>query len=251
MLSQREPSGQAVPPASSFRRAGSLNITSRCASSWRRHWHGACSPAIKAPAPARSCPRRLQAPRQLAGIRHASPSAALVWSLGGSGGRLAVARGQCPHAADGPQTLRATMTPAPFQSASRRSPSSPYVLKRRTAGLIMPHGGTPPTGHGPFGCPPQCGAQKQARRFLPKGYSTTRRSGCSSPTRSQARHIASLQFECFPVAPVQSMHNEFKVVSPLLLRVWATRVDRWLLPTPTSQADLRSSQMENGRHQPA
>ena len=89
---QRDPPVRRCPPPPLIRRTGSLNITSRCASLWRLHWHGACSPAINTPAPARSCPRRLQAPRQLAGIRHASPSAALVWSLGGSGGRLAVAR---------------------------------------------------------------------------------------------------------------------------------------------------------------
>ena len=137
-----------------------------------------------------------------------------------------------------------------FPSASRSSPAACYVLIRRTAGLVMPHGGTPPTGHGPFGCP-QPGWRAEGRLTISLGAQQFAHSGCSSPTRSQARHIASLQFECFPVAPVQSMHNEFNVVSPLLLLVWATRVDRWLLPTPTSQADFRSRQMENGRHQPA
>jgi hypothetical protein len=95
------------PPSPSIRRAGSLNITSRCASWWRLRWHGACSPAINTPAPARSCPRRLQAPRQLAGIRHASPSAPLPSDFGRVGGQARCrSPGRCPHAADGPQQLR-------------------------------------------------------------------------------------------------------------------------------------------------
>ena len=108
-----------------------------------------------------------------------------LWA-GRGAGSLSLAR-TCPHSADGPQTLRATMTPAPFQSASRRSPSSPYVLKRRTAGLDMPHGGTPPTGHGPFGCPQPVWRAK-SRLTISLITQQFAHSGCSSPTRSQARH---------------------------------------------------------------
>ena len=175
------------PPPPLIRRAGSLNITWRCASSWRRHWHGACSPAINTPAPARSCPRRLQAPRQLAGIRHASPSAALVWSLGGSGGRLAVARGDMSSRGGRASDATQRRALAPFQVL-------PAIARRLLCAhaphgwASVPHGGRPSTGHGPIGCPKCCGAQKQARHFMPTGYSTTRRSGCSSPPRSQARH---------------------------------------------------------------
>ena len=43
-------------------------------------------------------------------------------------------------------------------------------------------------GTAPLDARNQCGAQKAVRRFMPTGYSTTRHSGCSSPTRSQARH---------------------------------------------------------------
>ena len=151
-VSQRVPPANGSPPSprtTRDRRPGSLKITQivqHCGG-------GVVTQAATLPANA-AYPRRLHLPRQLAGIRHASPSASLpvgLWA-GRGAGSLSLA-GTCPHAADGPQQLRATMSPAPFQNASRRSPSSPYVLKRRTAGLDMPHGGTPPTGHGPFGCP--------------------------------------------------------------------------------------------------
>ena len=114
---------------------------------WRRHWHASM---LRCPLPSPTlgdCIFRANSPAS----RTPAPALRLGQLVAG-GGSLSLA-GTCPHAADGPQQLRATMTPAPFQNASRRSPSSPYVLKRRTAGLVMPHGGTPPTGHGPFGCP--------------------------------------------------------------------------------------------------
>ena len=77
---------------------------------WRLRWHARM---LRCPLPAPN-PRRLHLPRQLAGIPHASPGAPALGSWWRGGGSLC-SRGACPHAADGPQQLRATMPPAPFQ----------------------------------------------------------------------------------------------------------------------------------------
>ena len=176
------------PPPPSIRRAGSLNITSRCASSWRRHWHGACSPAIKAPAPARSCPRRLQAPRQLAGIRHASPSAPLPSDFGRVGGRLAVARGDMSSRGG-----RASDATGDNDTGSFPKCFPPVAIVALCA--QTPHGWADyaswrqaTNGAWPLWMPiPSVARRKQARRFMPTGYSTTRRSGCSSQPGAPSR----------------------------------------------------------------
>ena len=70
---------------------------------------GGCVVTQDATLPANAAyPRRLHLPRQLAGIRHASPIAPLPCGLwAGRGGEARYrSPGKCPHAADGPQTLR-------------------------------------------------------------------------------------------------------------------------------------------------
>ena len=132
-------------------------------------------------------PRRLHLARQLAGIRHASPIAPLpvgLWA-GRGAGSLSLA-GTCPHAADGPQTLRSGGRWL-LSKCFPPSPAACYVLNRRTAGPVMPHGGTPPTGHGPFGCP-QPVWRAEGRLTISLIAQQFAHSGCSSPTRSQARH---------------------------------------------------------------
>ena len=115
---------------------------------WRLRWHARM---LRCPLPAPN-PRRLHLPRQLAGIPHASPGAPALGSWWRGGG-LAVLAGSMSSRGGRASAATGDNAAGSFPSTSRRSPSSPYVLKRRTAGLIMPHGGTPPTGHGPFGFP--------------------------------------------------------------------------------------------------
>ena len=148
---------------------------------WRRHWHASM---LRLPATV-AYPRRLHLPRQLAGIPHASPGAP-PWAVCGGGG-LAVARGDMSSRGGRASDATQRRALAPFQVL-------PAIARRLLCAhaphgwASVPHGGRPSTGHGPIGCPKCCGAQKQARHFMPTGYSTTRRSGCSSPPRSQARH---------------------------------------------------------------
>ena len=149
-VSQRVPPARRCPPSPFIRRAGSLYITSHCPSC------GGCIVTQAATLPAIAAyPRRLQLARQLAGIRHASPSAPLPSDFGRVGGEARCrSPGKCPQAADGPQTLRSGGRWLPskcFPLIARRR----YVLKRRTAEPLCLMAAGHQRDMAPFGFPPR------------------------------------------------------------------------------------------------
>ena len=75
-----------------------------------------------------------------------------------------------------------------FPNASRHRPPPAMCSDAARLGQLCLMAAGHQRGTAPLDARNQCGAQKQARRFMPIGYSTTHRSGCSSPTRNQARH---------------------------------------------------------------
>ena len=80
------------------------------------------------------------------------------------------------------------MTPAPFQVLPAGRHSRPMCSRAARLGHCASWRQAT-NGARPLWMPADSVARnKQARRFMPTGYSTTRRSGCSSQIRSQARH---------------------------------------------------------------
>ena len=147
-MSHREPSGQTVPPVSSFRRAGSLKITSRCAAGGGGVVTQECY-ACPLPAPN---PRRLHLPRQLAGHPARQPQP-LHWfsRVAGWGARYArgdmSSRGGRASAATGDNGTGSFPKCFPPVAIVALCAHAPHGW------AIVPHGGRPPMGHGPFGCP--------------------------------------------------------------------------------------------------
>ena len=163
-VSQRVPSVSGSPPApraGRVRRSGSLKITQivqHCGG-------GVVTQAATLPAIA-AYPRRLHLPRQLAGIRHASPIAPLPSDFGrvGGGGSLSLAREMSSRggrASDA--TQRRAM--APFQVLPAIAPPPAMCSNAARLGQLCLMAARHQRGTAPLDSRRLCGAQREGSLF--------------------------------------------------------------------------------------
>ena len=174
------PSGQTVPPVS-FHPTGRFIVYNIALSiMWRLHCHASCYAAgyRRLPSAAAAC-----APTRRHSARQPHRSAGLVT---GRGGWLAIARGDMSSRGGRASDATQRRAMAPFQVL-------PAIARRLLCAQTphgwasVPHGGRPPTGHGPFGFP-QTVWRAEGRLTISLNAQQFAHGGCSSPTRSQARH---------------------------------------------------------------
>ena len=200
-VSQREPSGQRVPTGSPHETRPPVRFIENntdCPALRRRRCHGGCSGEENARA-GRSCPRRSQPPRQLAGIRHANPFTPLPSDFGRVGGEGRLANARPDMSSRGGRASDATQrrAMAPFQVLPAHRPPPAMCSRAARLGWLCLMAARHQRDQSLW-IPATCVARK-SRLTISLNAQQFAHCGCSSPTRSQARHGNS---PCVPFASV-------------------------------------------------